>query len=56
MTDCIHRRRESRVGLTCSGANRASGGVTKRSIMINGSLVLLMIVRLYLRKFLGLRI
>lgn len=32
------------------------GGVTKRSILYNGSLVLLMIVRLYLRKFLKLRI
>lgn len=32
------------------------GGVTKRSIVYNGSLVLLMIVRLYLRKFLGLRV
>lgn len=32
------------------------GGVTKRSILYNGSLVLLMIVRLYIRKFLGLRI
>ncbi len=32
------------------------GGVTKRSILYNGSLVLLMIARLYLRKFLGLRI
>ncbi len=32
------------------------GGVTKRSILYNGFLVLLMIVRLYLRKFLGLRI
>jgi glycosyltransferase involved in cell wall biosynthesis len=32
------------------------GGATKRSIVYNGSLVLLMIVRLYLRKFLGLRL
>ena len=32
------------------------GGVTKRSIFYNGSLVLLMIARLYLRKFLGLRL
>jgi hypothetical protein len=32
------------------------GGVTKRSILYNGFLVLMMIVRLYLRKFLGLRI
>jgi len=32
------------------------GGVTKRSIVYNGSMVLLMILRLYLRKFLGLRI
>jgi len=32
------------------------GGVTKRSIIYNGSLVLLMIVRLYVRKFLGLRL
>jgi glycosyltransferase involved in cell wall biosynthesis len=32
------------------------GGVTKRSILYNGSLVLLMIARLYLRKFLGLRV
>jgi hypothetical protein len=32
------------------------GGVTKRSIVYNGSLVLLMIVRLYVRKFLGLRL
>ena len=32
------------------------GGVSKRSIIYNGSLVLLMIVRLYVRKFLGLRL
>jgi glycosyltransferase involved in cell wall biosynthesis len=32
------------------------GGVTKRSILYNGSMVLLMIVRLYLNKFLGLRL
>jgi len=32
------------------------GGVTKRSIIYNGSLVLLMIVRLYIRKFLRLRV
>ena len=32
------------------------GGVTKRSIIYNGSIVLLMIVRLYVRKFLGIRI
>lgn len=32
------------------------GGVTKRSIIYNGSIVLLMIVRLYIRKFLGMRI
>jgi glycosyltransferase involved in cell wall biosynthesis len=32
------------------------GGVTKRSIIYNGSLVLLMIVRLWLRKFLGIRV
>ena len=32
------------------------GGETKRSIIYNGSLILLMIVRLYLRKFLGMRI
>ena len=32
------------------------GGVTKRSILYNGSLVLLMIARLYLRRFLGCRI
>ncbi len=32
------------------------GGVTKRSILYNGSLVMLMIVRLYLKKFLGLRL
>jgi hypothetical protein len=32
------------------------GGVTKRSIIYNGSLILFMIVRLYLRKFLGLRV
>jgi glycosyltransferase involved in cell wall biosynthesis len=32
------------------------GGSTKRSIIYNGSLVLLMIVRLYVRKFLGLRL
>jgi hypothetical protein len=32
------------------------GGVTKRSIIYNGSLVLLMIMRLYLRKFLRLRV
>ncbi|MBS0546238.1 MAG: glycosyltransferase family 2 protein [Proteobacteria bacterium] len=31
------------------------GGVTKRSIVYNGSLCLLMVVRLYLRKFLGVR-
>lgn len=32
------------------------GGETKRSIVYNGSLCLLMVVRLYLRKFLGLRL
>jgi glycosyltransferase involved in cell wall biosynthesis len=32
------------------------GGVTKRSILYNGSMILLMIIRLYLRKFLGLRL
>lgn len=32
------------------------GGVTKRSIAYNGSMVLLMIVRLYLQKFLGWRL
>lgn len=32
------------------------GGVTKRSIIYNGSMILWMIARLYLRKFLGLRI
>ncbi len=32
------------------------GGVTKRSIIYNGSLVLLMILRLYVRKFLGIRL
>lgn len=32
------------------------GGVTKRSIVYNGSMVLLMIVRLYLQKFLGWRL
>lgn len=32
------------------------GGETKRSIVYNGSLILLMIVRLYFRKFLGVRI
>lgn len=32
------------------------GGVTKRSILYNGSLVLLMITRLYVRKFFGLRV
>ncbi len=32
------------------------GGVTKRSIVYNGSMVLLMILRLYLRKFAGLRL
>ena len=32
------------------------GGQTKRSIVYNGSMVLLMIVRLYLRKFLGIRV
>jgi glycosyltransferase involved in cell wall biosynthesis len=32
------------------------GGATKRSILYNGSMVLLMIIRLYLRKFLGLRL
>jgi len=35
---------------------RRIGGVTKRSILYNGSMVLLMITRLYLRKFLGLRL
>jgi glycosyltransferase involved in cell wall biosynthesis len=32
------------------------GGATKRSIIYNGSMILLMIVRLYLRKFLGVRV
>jgi len=32
------------------------GGVTKRSILYNGSMVLWMIVRLYVRKFLGVRL
>jgi glycosyltransferase involved in cell wall biosynthesis len=32
------------------------GGASKRSIVYNGSLVLLMILRLYFRKFLGLRL
>lgn len=32
------------------------GGVTKRSIIYNGSLVLGMILRIYVRKFLGLRL
>ena len=32
------------------------GGETKRSIVYNGTMILLMIVRLYLRKFLGLRL
>ncbi len=32
------------------------GGVTKRGIFYNGSMILLMIVRLYVRKFLGLRV
>jgi glycosyltransferase involved in cell wall biosynthesis len=32
------------------------GGATKRSIVYNGSMILLMIVRLYLRKFLRIRI
>jgi hypothetical protein len=32
------------------------GGVTKRSIIYNGSMILLMVVRLYLHKFLGLRL
>jgi glycosyltransferase involved in cell wall biosynthesis len=32
------------------------GGMTKRSIVYNGSMVLLMILRLYVRKFLGLRL
>jgi glycosyltransferase involved in cell wall biosynthesis len=32
------------------------GGVTKRSILYNGSMILLMIFRLYLRKFLGMRL
>jgi glycosyltransferase involved in cell wall biosynthesis len=32
------------------------GGVTKRSIIYNGAMVLLMILRLYLRKFTGLRL
>ena len=35
---------------------RRIGGETKRSILYNGSLVLLMIVRLYLQKFFSLRI
>ncbi len=32
------------------------GGVTKRSIIFNGSAIVLMILRLYLRKFLGIRL
>jgi len=32
------------------------GGVTKRSIIYNGSIVLLMVVRLYIRKIFGIRI
>jgi hypothetical protein len=32
------------------------GGVTKRSILYNGSMVLWMIIRLYVRKFLGIRL
>jgi len=32
------------------------GGVTKRSILYNGTMILVMICRLYLRKFLGLRL
>jgi glycosyltransferase involved in cell wall biosynthesis len=32
------------------------GGITKRSIVYNGSMVMLMILRLYLRKFLRLRV
>lgn len=32
------------------------GGVTKRSILYNGSMVLMMIMRLHLRKFLGLKV
>ena len=32
------------------------GGISKRSIVYNGSMVLWMIVRLYIRKFLGLRL
>ena len=32
------------------------GGVTKRSIIYNGSMILLMIMRLYIRKFLRLRL
>lgn len=32
------------------------GGHSKRSVIYNGSMILLMIIRLYLRKFLGLRI
>lgn len=32
------------------------GGVTKRSIIYNGSIVLLMVVRMYIRKFLGIRV
>lgn len=32
------------------------GGATKRSIVYNGSMILLMIMRLYLRRFLGLRV
>ena len=32
------------------------GGVTKRGIFYNGSLVLLMVIRLYLRKFFNLRV
>jgi glycosyltransferase involved in cell wall biosynthesis len=35
---------------------RRIGGVSKRSIIYNGSMVLLMIIRLYFRKFLGLRL
>ena len=32
------------------------GGITKRSIIYNGSMVLLMVARLYVKKFLGIRV
>ena len=32
------------------------GGITKRSIIYNGSMVLLMVGRLYVKKFLGIHV